>query len=67
MSSLFSCPICGRPLTHEGSRYVCPQNHSFDLSREGYVNLLPANRRHSKEPGDDKAMAAARTRFLDGG
>ncbi len=31
------------------------------------MNLLPANRQHSKAPGDDKAMTAARTRFLDGG
>ncbi len=67
MNSLFSCPICSAPLEREPGRYVCPKGHSFDLSREGYVNLLPANRQHSREPGDDKAMAQARTRFLDGG
>lgn len=67
MNSLFSCPICGVLLERESGRYVCPSRHSFDLAREGYVNLLPANRQHSKEPGDDKAMAQARTRFLDGG
>ena len=27
----------------------------------------PANKLHSKDPGDDKAMAAARNRFLSGG
>jgi 23S rRNA (guanine745-N1)-methyltransferase len=27
----------------------------------------PANKKHSANPGDDKDMAAARTRFLDGG
>ncbi len=67
MPSLFSCPICSAPLTREPGRYVCPSRHSFDLAREGYVNLLPANRQHSREPGDDRAMAQARTRFLDGG
>ncbi len=67
MESLFCCPICGAALVREPRRYVCPANHSFDLAREGYVNLLPANRQHSKAPGDDAAMAAARTRFLDGG
>ncbi len=67
MPSLFSCPICGGPLEWEPGRYVCPSRHSFDLAREGYVNLLPANRQHSKAPGDDKEMAAARTRFLEGG
>ncbi len=67
MESLFSCPVCGGALIREPGRYVCPTRHSFDLSREGYVNLLPANRQHSKAPGDDKQMAQARTRFLDGG
>lgn len=67
MDALFSCPICGGPLRREEGRYACPQGHSFDLAREGYVNLLPANRQHSKAPGDDKEMTQARTRFLEGG
>lgn len=65
--SLFCCPICGEALTQEEKRYACPVGHSFDLAREGYVNLLPANRQHSKAPGDDRDMTVARTRFLDGG
>ena len=67
MHSLFFCPICSSALIRESGRYTCPNGHSFDLAREGYVNLLPPNRRHSKAPGDDREMAAARTRFLDGG
>lgn len=67
MESLFACPICGRPLEREACGYACPSGHRFDLAREGYVNLLPANFKHSKAPGDDKEMAQARTRFLDGG
>ena len=62
--SLFCCPICGGPLDREPSAYSCPAGHSFDLAREGYVHLLPANRMHSKMPGDDKGMAAARWAFL---
>ncbi len=65
--SLFVCPICGAPLHREGSCYRCPSRHSYDISREGYVHLLPANRKHSANPGDDREMIAARTRFLDGG
>ena len=65
--SLFTCPICGAPLTREGSSYRCPSRHSYDISREGYVHLLPANKKHSANPGDDKDMIAARTAFLDGG
>ena len=57
--TLFTCPICAAPLQREEGRYLCPNRHSYDLSREGYVHLLPANKKHSKDPGDDKAMAAA--------
>ena len=64
--SLFRCPICGAPLTREGRTYTCPNRHCYDVAREGYVHLLPANQKHSANPGDDKAMIAARTVFLDG-
>ncbi|MDE6107547.1 MAG: methyltransferase domain-containing protein [Oscillospiraceae bacterium] len=67
MASLFICPVCGGELTRQEGRYACPKGHSFDIAKEGYVNLLPANQQHSKAPGDDKAMASARTRFLEGG
>lgn len=64
MRSLFVCPLCGKPLTREETRCACPAGHSFDRAREGYCHLLPVNRKHSKAPGDDKAMAAARSAFL---
>lgn len=64
MNSLLCCPICGADLSREEGRYVCPNGHSYDRAREGYVHLLPANRKHAKEPGDDKGMVAARNRFL---
>ncbi len=67
MDSLFVCPICGAALGRGAGRYACSGGHSFDIAREGYVNLLPANRQHSKAPGDDGEMTAARTRFLSGG
>lgn len=65
--SLFCCPICSAPLTRGERTYTCPNGHSYDLSREGYVHLLPPNRMHSKAPGDDKSMVAARNRFLSAG
>lgn len=67
MKSLFCCPVCGAELDRGERAYTCPGGHSFDIAREGYVHLLPANRMHSKAPGDDKGMAAARSRFLNGG
>lgn len=67
MTSLFRCPICSAPLEREERAYRCPKGHCYDIAREGYVNLLPANKKHAKDPGDDREMAAARTRFLEGG
>lgn len=66
MESLFCCPICAQGLDRQDSRYLCPQGHSFDRAAAGYVHLLPANKMHSKDPGDDKGMATARNRFLSG-
>ena len=62
--SLFICPICAAPLERGEGAYTCPNGHSYDIAREGYVHLLPANRKHSKSPGDDKGMVEARSRFL---
>ncbi|MCD8051507.1 MAG: methyltransferase domain-containing protein [Clostridiales bacterium] len=66
MESLLRCPVCARSLERETGRYVCPARHSFDVAAAGYVHLLPANQMHAKVPGDDKAMSAARNRFLSG-
>lgn len=67
MESLFRCPICRAALDRQDNRYLCPAGHSFDRAAAGYVHLLPANKMHSKDPGDDKGMATARNRFLSGG
>jgi len=47
--------------------YRCDNNHCFDQAKEGYVNLLPVQHKHSKSPGDNKAMVDARRAFLDKG
>ena len=60
--SFFRCPLCAAPLKRGEHSYTCPAGHSFDRSAAGYVHLLPANRKHSQNPGDDKAMVAARRR-----
>ena len=67
MTSLFCCPVCGAPLEREERVYRCPGGHSYDIAKEGYTYLLPPNRKHSADPGDDKAMAAARRDFLSKG
>lgn len=65
--SLFRCPLCGSPLTQEERGCICPARHSFDRAAAGYVHLLPPNRMHSKAPGDDREMVAARAAFLERG
>ena len=64
MKSLFRCPLCGTPLEREETRWLCPNRHSFDRAAAGYVNLLPANKKHSRDPGDDRKMVAARAAYL---
>lgn len=61
------CPVCGGRLRQNGSSYCCDKRHTYDISRSGYVNLLTANSKHSKMPGDDKLMVEARRQFLEQG
>lgn len=65
--SLFCCPLCGAPLSEIPGGLQCPNRHTFDRAKEGYVHLLPVNQKHSKAPGDDKGMVTARRAFLDKG
>lgn len=61
------CPVCQTPVTMTEDGGVCRKGHRFDRARSGYVHLLPANRKHAKNPGDDKLMVDARRKFLDKG
>ncbi|HEX9163607.1 MAG TPA: methyltransferase domain-containing protein, partial [Thermoanaerobaculia bacterium] len=58
---------CRLPLACEERRLVCARNHSFDIARSGYCNLLQPQDRRSRQPGDSAAAVAARRRFLDRG
>lgn len=69
--SLFLCPLCGSNLTLDKKTWRCDgsQNpkttvHSFDVARQGYVNLLPVQQKKSKSPGDSEDSIQARKRFL---
>lgn len=61
----YQCPLCQQALIFENKSYRCLNNHSFDQAKEGYVNLLPVQHKHSKDPGDNKEMVKARRAFLD--
>ena len=61
------CPICHEKLNVEGRQYRCPQNHSFDIARQGYVNLLTVQQKHSLNPGDTREPVLSRREFLEAG
>ncbi len=46
---------------------TCANEHSFDIARSGYCNLLQPQDRRSKEPGDSREAVVARRQFLDAG
>jgi 23S rRNA (guanine745-N1)-methyltransferase len=63
----FICPLCRLPLERGEKVWRCEENHSFDVAREGYVNLLPVQHKNSRDPGDDPQMVMARREFLQSG
>ncbi len=60
-----ACPICKTQLDLDVKSLKCEHNHSYDLSKEGYCNLLIANQKKTKDPGDNKLMIDARRAFLE--
>jgi len=61
------CPVCHSTLQQDARTLRCQRGHSFDIARQGYVNLLMSNKSSQKRHGDDKAMVLARQSFLDKG
>ena len=61
---MWACPHCRLELhpSADTRSLACASGHAFDRAREGYVNLLPANRKRSPDPGDNAQMVAARRR-----
>lgn len=68
-TSCYLCPICSASLQLNPSAksYSCENNHHYDLAKQGYLNLLPVQFKHSAEPGDNKPMMQARREFLEAG
>ena len=61
------CPICHLPLEAEGRTLRCGRGHSFDVARQGYVNLLPVQQKRSLHPGDTREQVLSRRAFLESG
>lgn len=64
--SIFLCPVCGQALDAGERVFRCERGHSFDIAKEGYVNLL-SSQKSGELTGDNKAMARSRRDFLDKG
>lgn len=54
------CPLCDRPLSLRAGSLQCALRHTFDIARQGYVDLTTGPLPH----GDTPAMVAARETFL---
>ncbi len=61
------CPIDGSPLLFVNNALSCSNGHQYDIGKPGYANLLSAQHKRSKAPGDSKEMVHARTAFLSEG
>ena len=57
---LLRCPVCSAAFDRARGVLRCRGGHSFDVARQGYVNLVPGR-------GDTPEMVAARAEFLDSG
>ena len=62
-----ACPIDGGQLEPQEKQLVCENGHTFDIARQGYVNLLAVQQKRSKQPGDSKEMVLARAQLLNSG
>ena len=67
-ASNLACPLDSQVLMKTADwQLACSSGHSFDIARQGYVNLLLVQNKRSKKPGDTKEMVNARRHFLDTG
>lgn len=64
--SVLACPVCKQPLEKNNNAYCCKNNHSYDIAKEGYINLLSAHK-NGDNIGDNKEMARSRRDFLSKG
>ena len=65
--SCFACPVCSGAMIRRssgGKTLACGLGHSFDVAKDGHVNLMG---RGARATGDTAEMLAARRRFLNAG
>ncbi len=65
--NLLMCPVCREALSLSDKTWRCIHNHSYDVAKQGYVNLHVVQHKHSKNPGDTPESVQARRAFLSAG
>lgn len=60
MTRILICPKCRGALINEEKTLKCKSGHSYDVAKQGYVNLVLGS---SKGSGDDKDMCKSRHEF----
>ncbi|EOR02466.1 23S rRNA (guanine745-N1)-methyltransferase [Acinetobacter tandoii DSM 14970 = CIP 107469] len=67
MMNLIMCPVCREKLSLVEKTWQCENRHSYDVAKQGYVNLHVVQHKHSKTPGDTVESVQARRAFLSAG
>ena len=60
MNTLLVCPKCMGDLIKQDKCLKCTSGHTYDIAKQGYVNLLLGN---ASNTGDDKEMCRSRHEF----
>ena len=64
---LLRCPVCRLDLTAAAGALTCPNRHSFDFARKGYVKLLRSRQHLPSAGGDNCEQLEHREAFLRSG
>ena len=62
---ILTCPVCKGLLSGDEKSCQCENRHSFDLAKQGYINLFISSKQTGH--GDNKQMTEARRKFLSEG
>lgn len=65
--NLLMCPVCRESLKLTERTWRCDNHHSYDVAKQGYVNLHVVQHKNSKNPGDTPESVHARRAFLSSG
>lgn len=61
LEALFICPICHSRFFINESSLVCRNHHTFDIAKQGYVNLL----HHTVKTNYDNSLFIARRKIIN--